>query len=266
MPQIKFTDSTLSKLSADKTTWFTDPTVKGLRLCVTKGGVKTWWVSKWDTAAQKTRAVKLAQWAPKATHCRWAKDQLGKVVLDIHDPAAASATVYGWVKHHVGMDLGRNDPSAIVAIRDECFPEFSGRGFEQRLGECRRTVVFQETVQLYSYTDLADHLAKRLHQIPHWTLAIDASGLTNAEITVYRFLTTRHLLQGTAAKHRGRFRLGAKSYHKAFPTFDAPRPNWKNADGAAFRSCRYCWRRNVKHMQREKFGDAANFPKPDVQP
>lgn len=85
MPQIKFTDSTLSKLSADQTTSFTDPTVKGLRLCVTKDCVKTWCVSKWDTAAQKTRAVELAQWASKGTHCRCAKDQLGKVVFDIHE-------------------------------------------------------------------------------------------------------------------------------------------------------------------------------------
>ncbi len=43
MPQIKFKDSTLKTLSADKTTWFTDPDVKGLRLGVTKGGAKTWW-------------------------------------------------------------------------------------------------------------------------------------------------------------------------------------------------------------------------------
>jgi len=93
------------------------------------------------------------------------------------DPAAAGTQVAGWVRHHVGMDLGRNDPSAIVAIRDECFPEFTGRGFQQQLGERRCTVVFQETVQLYSYSDLADFLARRLNQIPNWTLAIDASGL-----------------------------------------------------------------------------------------
>lgn len=102
----------------------------------------------------------------------------GRVVLPTNaDPAAAGMTVNGWVKHHVGMDLGRNDPSAIVAIRDECFPQFTGRGFEQELGERRCTVVFQETIQLYSYTDLADFLVRRLGQIPNWTLAIDASGL-----------------------------------------------------------------------------------------
>ncbi len=41
MPAIKFTDTNLRTLSADKTTWFTDPDVKGLRLCVTSGGTKS---------------------------------------------------------------------------------------------------------------------------------------------------------------------------------------------------------------------------------
>lgn len=102
----------------------------------------------------------------------------GRVCLPSNaDPAATGTTVYGWVRHRVGMDLGRNDPSAIVVVRDECLPEFTGRGFQQRLGPRRATVVFQETIQLYSYTDLADYLAKRLRQIPQWSLAIDASGL-----------------------------------------------------------------------------------------
>ena len=102
----------------------------------------------------------------------------GRVVLPSNaDPAAAGTVVHGWVRQHVGMDLGRNDPSAIVVIRDECYPQFTGRGFEQELGERKCTVVFQETIQLYSYTDLADFLARRLGQIPNWSLAIDASGL-----------------------------------------------------------------------------------------
>lgn len=102
----------------------------------------------------------------------------GRVTLPSNaDPAAAGTRVDGWVRHHVGMDLGRNDPSAIVVVRDECLPEFTGRGFEQRLGKRRATVVFEETIQLYSYTDLADFLARRLQKIPHWTLTIDASGL-----------------------------------------------------------------------------------------
>lgn len=83
MPHIKFTDTVLKNLPVDKTTWFTDPSAKGLRLCVTKSGVKTWYVNKWDPTSSKTRSVKLAQWASKATHCRWAKEQLGKVAHEI---------------------------------------------------------------------------------------------------------------------------------------------------------------------------------------
>jgi hypothetical protein len=102
----------------------------------------------------------------------------GRIVLPSNaDPAAAGCTVFGWSRHSVGLDLGRNDPSAIVVVRDECYPEFTGIGFKQRLGPRRCTVVFQESVQLYAYTDLADYLRRRLDQIPHWDLTIDASGL-----------------------------------------------------------------------------------------
>ena len=83
IPQIKFTDTNLKRRSADKTTWFSDPTAKGLELRVTKAGVKTWYVNKWESGAQKTRRVKLVQWAPKGTQCRWVKDQVGKVVLSV---------------------------------------------------------------------------------------------------------------------------------------------------------------------------------------
>jgi len=83
MPHIKFTDSTLKSLFATKTTWFTDPSCKGLRVCVTKSGVKTWYANKWDPTSQKTRSVKLAQWASKGAHCRWAKAQVGKVTHEI---------------------------------------------------------------------------------------------------------------------------------------------------------------------------------------
>ena len=40
MPRIKFTDPNLKTLAADATTWFSDPTCKGLQLCVTPGESK----------------------------------------------------------------------------------------------------------------------------------------------------------------------------------------------------------------------------------
>lgn len=102
----------------------------------------------------------------------------GRVVLPSNaDPAAAGHVVHGWVRHHVGLDIGRNDPSALVVVRDECYPEFTGRGFEQRLGPRKCTVVFQESIVLFSYSDLVDHVARRLSKIANWTLAIDSSGL-----------------------------------------------------------------------------------------
>lgn len=102
----------------------------------------------------------------------------GSVTLPSNaDPAAAGTTKRGWLRHSVGLDLGRNDPTALVVVRDECYPEFSGRGFEQKLGPRKATVVFQETVQLFDYPAIADFLRRRLEQIPNWDLTIDASGL-----------------------------------------------------------------------------------------
>lgn len=85
MPQIKFTDTTIGKLKVDAITWYSDPTAKGLQLCATPAGVRTWYVVKWDPASQKTRRVKLGQWATRGMHTAWAKDQVGRVVLDVKE-------------------------------------------------------------------------------------------------------------------------------------------------------------------------------------
>ncbi|NTT87766.1 tyrosine-type recombinase/integrase [Tabrizicola fusiformis] len=90
MPQIRFTDTAVAKLKADAMTWYSDPGAKGLQLSVTPGGTKTWYVVKWDPATQKTRRVKLGQWAPRGMHCAWAKDQVGKVMLDVKEGKVAT--------------------------------------------------------------------------------------------------------------------------------------------------------------------------------
>ncbi len=90
MPQIKFTDTAVAKLKADAMTWYSDPSAKGLQLSVTPGGTKTWYVVKWDSATRKTRRVKLGQWAPRGMHCAWAKDQVGKVMLDVKEGKVAT--------------------------------------------------------------------------------------------------------------------------------------------------------------------------------
>jgi hypothetical protein len=71
MPHTTFTDKNVGAIPVlDKTTWYTDPAVKGLLLCVTKGGTKTWWVNKWDPTTEKTRAVKLGQYPREQAHSR----------------------------------------------------------------------------------------------------------------------------------------------------------------------------------------------------
>lgn len=59
-------------------------------------------MTKWDPTSEKKRSVKLAQWAPKVTHCRWAKDKVGKIAHDItcgeiktRDERDADATALG---------------------------------------------------------------------------------------------------------------------------------------------------------------------------
>lgn len=84
MPQMKFTDGEIKKLATPMaTTWYSDPSVKGLRLCVTKTGVKTWYVTKWDKAEQKTRNFTIGPWATNGTNTAWAKEQVGRKVLDV---------------------------------------------------------------------------------------------------------------------------------------------------------------------------------------
>lgn len=86
MPNISFTDTNLRTLSSDQpVTWFSDPKVKGLRLCVTSGGTKTWYANRWDPTVQKVRQVKLGQWAPQGKHCAWAKKEVARVGTSIED-------------------------------------------------------------------------------------------------------------------------------------------------------------------------------------
>ncbi|MDJ0993804.1 MAG: integrase family protein [Dinoroseobacter sp.] len=83
MPKQKLTDGWIKSKSVDKTTWYSDTDAKGLQLCVTANGVKTWYVNKWDPTAQKTRRVKLGPFADKKYHTRWARTQAGSKAADI---------------------------------------------------------------------------------------------------------------------------------------------------------------------------------------
>ena len=84
----------------------------------------------------------------------------GRVALKSHyDPAVER--VLGHDRFFLGLDLGRNDPSALVLIRDKQFPEW-GLGSRQQLGPRIRTAVFADRIRVTAYTDIARHVASML--------------------------------------------------------------------------------------------------------
>lgn len=117
MPQIKFTDAAVTRLGADKTTWYSDPTVKGLQLCVTAGGTKTWYLNKWDAAANKVRRVKLGQWARTGRHTRWAKDQIGKAALEVAEGKARTRAELDADKAALGIPTFRRALEQYITHR-----------------------------------------------------------------------------------------------------------------------------------------------------
>lgn len=93
------------------------------------------------------------------------------------DPAIERVT--GFDRFFMGLDLGRNDPSAIVIVRDTCLPEWED-GYRQRLGDRTRTVVYADRIRATAYTDIAAHVAQVLAKPDlhdRTTLCVDATGL-----------------------------------------------------------------------------------------
>lgn len=95
------------------------------------------------------------------------------------DPATHGHVARGWLRYSVGLDLGGRgeDPSALVVLKSESKPYYTGRGWEQALTEPQYTVVFTETLHTPEATDVVDWLVKRLGQLKNWRLAVDGSGL-----------------------------------------------------------------------------------------
>ena len=82
MPKKHFTETNLTAIPHGATTWYSHDGDKyaGLRLCVTQTA-KTWYVSKSDIEAQKTRAVKLGRYPAFKLDAAWEKAQaeIGKI-------------------------------------------------------------------------------------------------------------------------------------------------------------------------------------------
>lgn len=82
MPKKHFTDTNLTAIPHGPTTWYSHKGDKfgGLRLCVTQTA-KTWYVSKWDIEAQKTRAINIGRFPALSLEAAWkkAQDEIGKI-------------------------------------------------------------------------------------------------------------------------------------------------------------------------------------------
>lgn len=171
MPQIKFTDTNLKTLSADSTTWFSDPTCKGLQLCVTAGGVKTWYVNKWDSRAQKTRRVKLGQWSAQGKHTAWAKKQVGKTAHDIDE---------GTVKTRQEREAEAASKAVPPTLREAFELEAASRlGLDDAFGGPRA----EETVQNYRSVlerKLDGLLDTRVDEIDHGEIQRRLDALTKS--------------------------------------------------------------------------------------
>jgi len=102
----------------------------------------------------------------------------GTVVLKANaDPAIVR--VSGHSRYYLGLDLGRNDPSALVLIHDEQLPAWVSTT-QQRLTARRRAVVWADRIADTNYTDLARHVATVLAKSPlqgRTQLVVDATGL-----------------------------------------------------------------------------------------
>ncbi|MDB2407369.1 integrase arm-type DNA-binding domain-containing protein [Jannaschia sp.] len=92
--KMTFMDSAIQRIKhRDKAEWYSDKTYRGLRLCVTSGS-KTWYASKWDGAAQKSRQIKIGQFPKMKRDSAWAKACEVKAEMDAgeHMSRAEKAT------------------------------------------------------------------------------------------------------------------------------------------------------------------------------
>ena len=102
----------------------------------------------------------------------------GRVILPTNnDPAIIR--VEGYERFFLGLDLGRNDPTALVLVRDRQLPEWK-TSIRQELGKRTRTVVYADRIRVTAYTDIANHVAQVLarKELEGKTkLCVDATGL-----------------------------------------------------------------------------------------
>jgi hypothetical protein len=125
------------------------------------------------------------------------------------DPA--TVRVPGHLRYQIGLDLGQNDPSAVVILEDQQLPIFHSSG-QQRLGPRTRAVVYASRIRDTRYTEIAKHVAllTRTRQLDgRSSLTIDATGVGRAFSDVLTDLGVEHMpvqmTTGLAVNRAGRF-------------------------------------------------------------
>lgn len=135
-----FTDSAIERIKPKETMeWYSDKTYRGLRLSVTSGGTKTWYASKWDGAAQKSRQVKIGQFPKMKRDEAWRIASEVKSEMDAGEfMSRAEKAVMAIVEETPLPTLG----TALDAyLTHQSGPRFSGKSRmqEETKKEYRRT-------------------------------------------------------------------------------------------------------------------------------
>lgn len=135
-----FTDSAILRIKAQETTeWYSDKSYRGLRLSVTSGGTKTWYASKWDGTAQKSRQVKIGQF-PKMK-----RDEAWRIASEVKSEMDAGEFMSRAEKAVMAIVEEAPLPNLATALdaylTHQTGPRFSGKGRmqEETAKEYRRT-------------------------------------------------------------------------------------------------------------------------------
>ena len=123
-----------------------------------------------------------------------------------NDPA--TKRVVGHRRFYVAADIGFQDPTGIVLIKDERLPMFDGT--KQVLGPRTRVIVFADMFKEVEYSDIADYLQELLTRPAikgKVSLSIDASGVGAPFSSFLRKRKVKHMsvkiTAGDATKRRG---------------------------------------------------------------
>lgn len=128
-------------------------------------------------------------------------------------PAGADPVIRRVVGHHrfhMGLDLGQNDPTAVVVIEDRQFPVWEDGA--QRLERRQRSVVYADRMQDTRYVGIARHAAALMRRSPiadRCTLTVDATGVGRAFVDVLAEFGIDHMpvqiVGGMSVTRAGRF-------------------------------------------------------------